>query len=190
MFVAGIILAFLAGSLPLSVWIGRLALGVDIRQIGDGNPGAANVWRSGGSLWGIAAVLADSLKGALPVALANFVFHWDDWPLVLITVAPVFGHAFSPFLGFNGGKALAVTFGVWTGLTIWVGPLILGLAFALWLLILRSDARAVIAGSLTQLAAFLILSADWTWLAAWVGITAVLLWKHKAEFAAPSRTQR
>lgn len=179
--IAGIVLAFLAGSLPFSVWIGRVALGVDIRQVGDGNPGAANVWRTGGPLWGILAILADSLKGAIPVALANFVFQWDGWPLVLVTIAPVLGHAFSPFLGFNGGKALAVTFGVWTGLTVWVGPLLLGLAFTLWLLILQDDARAVIAGSLTQFAAFLILSADWTWLAAWVGITAVLLWKHKGE---------
>ncbi|KPK05115.1 MAG: hypothetical protein AMJ56_16395, partial [Anaerolineae bacterium SG8_19] len=64
-----IALAFLCGSLPLSVWLGRLVLGIDIRQFGDGNPGAANVWRAGGAKWGLTAVLLDFLKGAIPVAL-------------------------------------------------------------------------------------------------------------------------
>lgn len=176
--VTGILLAFISGSLPLSVWIGRWGLGLDIRQVGDGNPGAANVWSAGGPRWGMAALLADGFKGLIPVALANFTFGWEGWPLVLFCVAPVLGHAFSPFLKFQGGKALAVTFGVWTGLTVWVGPLALGLAFAVWLLLTKKDTWAVIGGSLTQLAVFLIIGADWTWLAVWVGVTAVLFLKQ------------
>jgi glycerol-3-phosphate acyltransferase PlsY len=175
----GIILAFLSGALPLSVWIGQWALGVDIRQVGDGNPGAANVWRAGGPRWGWLAIIADFSKGAIPVALANFLFSWQGWALAAVTIAPVLGHAFSPFLGFRGGKALAVTFGVWTGLTLWVGPVILGLAFAFWLFVLKKDSWAVLAGSATQLAAFLILNVSWVWLIVWAGIMAVFLWKHR-----------
>lgn len=174
-------LAFLSGALPLSVYIGRLALGVDIRQVGDGNPGAANVWRAGGSRWGWLAIVADFGKGAIPVALANFAFGWKGWALVAIAIAPVLGHAFSPFLGFRGGKALAVTFGVWTGLTLWLAPLILGLGFALWLAVFKENAWAVLAGSATQLAAFLLLGVPWEWYAVWVVITAVFIWKHKIE---------
>lgn len=175
----GIILAFLSGSLPLSVWIGHWALDVDIRQVGDGNPGAANVWRAGGPRWGWLAIIADFSKGALPAALTNFLFGWQGWALAAVTIAPVLGHAFSPFLGFQGGKALAVTFGVWTGLTLWVGPVILGLAFAFWLFILKKDSRAVLAGAATQLAAFLILDVSWVWLAVWAGIMAISLWKYR-----------
>lgn len=177
-----VVIAFLSGALPLSVWIGKLALGVDIRQVGDGNPGATNVWKAGGPRWGILALLADFTKGVLPVAVANFGFGWSGWWLTAVTIAPVLGHAFSPFLRFEGGKALAVTFGVWTGLTLYIAPLILGTAFAVWLLIFKKDSWAVIGGSLTQLAVFLVLDVDWVWLAVWVGITAVLIWKQKEEW--------
>lgn len=179
--VSGIALAFLAGALPFSVWIGQAALGVDIRQVGDGNPGAANVWRAGGPRWGVVAILADFSKGAVPVALANFVWGWQGWALTAVALAPVLGHAFSPFLHFRGGKALAVTFGVWTGLTIWIAPLILGLAFTLWLAFLKKDAWAVLAGTATQLLVFLILQVPWEWLVVWAGIMAIFIWKQKTE---------
>lgn len=176
--IGGILLAFLCGSLPFSVWIGRWALAVDIRQVGDGNPGAANVWRAGGPLWGALAIVADAAKGAIPVALVNYVLGWEGWALVFVAIAPVLGHAFSPFLRFRGGKALAVTFGVWLGLSSWLGPLILGLAFAFWLVVLKKDAWAVLAGSLTQLGAFLIIGVDWTWLVVWLGIFVIFIWKQ------------
>jgi glycerol-3-phosphate acyltransferase PlsY len=179
--IIGVTLSFLSGSLPFSVWIGRWALGVDIRQVGDGNPGAANVWRAGGPRWGWLAIMADFSKGAIPVTLANFVFGWEGWALTAVAIAPVFGHAISPFLGFRGGKALAVTFGVWTGLTLWLGPLILGLAFAFWLALLKKEAWAVIAGATTQLATFLILGTGWVWFVVWVAIMVAFIWKHKTE---------
>lgn len=178
MIALGIALSFLCGAMPLSVWIGRAALGVDIRDYGDGNPGAANVWRAGGGKWGTLAILADAFKGLIPVAIANFAFGWQGWPLVAVSAAPVFGHAFSPFLRFRGGKALATAFGVWTGLTIWIAPLALGLAFALWLRLLKREAAAILAGSLTQLAVFLLIDAPWEWIAVWVAITAVFVLKQ------------
>ena len=183
--VFAVLLAFLSGALPLSVWIGRWGLGVDIRQVGDGNPGASNVWRAGGARWGWLAIVSDFSKGLIPVAIVNFGLGWDGWALTAVSIAPVLGHAFSPFLRFNGGKALAVSFGVWAGLTIWSGPILLGAGFAIWLKILKKDAWAVLAGSATQLVAFLIINAiwgvRWEWFAVWVGITAVFMWKHKAE---------
>ncbi|MDX1689246.1 MAG: glycerol-3-phosphate acyltransferase, partial [Candidatus Promineifilaceae bacterium] len=115
-----IIVAFLCGSLPFSVWIGRAALEKEITRFGDGNPGAANVWRAGGVGWGMLAGLLDFLKGATPVALANYVLGLDSLILAFVAIAPIAGHAFSPFLRFRGGKALAVTFGIWAGLTIWL----------------------------------------------------------------------
>ena len=104
-----IIIAFMCGALPFSVWVGKLALHTEIRNYGDHNPGATNVIRAGGWKWGVPALLLDYLKGAIPVGIAYFVVGLDGVSLVLVALAPVLGHAFSPFLGFHGGKAVAVT---------------------------------------------------------------------------------
>jgi acyl phosphate:glycerol-3-phosphate acyltransferase len=116
--------SYLCGALPLSVWIGRMA-GKDIRQYGDGNPGATNVLRAAGWKWFALAICADFSKAAVPVGLAHYVFHWTDWPLFFIALAPSVGHTFSPFLGWQGGKALATMLGAWIGLTLWELPVLL-----------------------------------------------------------------
>ena len=114
---------FVLGSLPFSVWIGKLALQKDIRQVGDHNPGATNVMRAGGIAWYILALILDIMKGALPVGLATYIAGIDDWSLIPIAFTPPLGHAFSPFLKFRGGKAIATSFGIWIGLTVWKIPL-------------------------------------------------------------------
>jgi glycerol-3-phosphate acyltransferase PlsY len=177
-----IALAFLCGSLPLSVWLGRIALGVDIRQYGDGNPGAANVWRAGGARWGMFAVFLDFLKGAAPVGLANFVFGVEGVALLAVAIAPIAGHAFSPFLGFRGGKALAVTFGIWTGLTIWIVPTILGVFFGVYLILIKPDGWAVMIGVISLLVVLLFIGNP-LWLGVWAGMAVILGWKHCVDLA-------
>ncbi len=178
-----IVISFFFGALPLSVWLGRVALGTDIRQYGDGNPGAANVWRAGGAGWGLSAVLLDFLKGAIPVSLANYAFGWAGLPLAMVAIAPIVGHAFSPFLGFQGGKALAVTFGIWAGLSLWLIPLIMGLLFGVYLALLKPEGWAVMAGTLSLLVVLLFLGADFVWLTVWAGMTLILGLKHGADLA-------
>lgn len=173
-----IVIAFLCGSLPLSVWLGRVSLGKDIRQYGDSNPGAANVWRAGGAGWGALAVLLDFLKGAIPVGAANYIFNVDGIALMAVAIAPIAGHAFSPFLGFHGGKALAVTFGIWAGLTLWVVPSVLGIFFAIYLALLKPDGWAVMAGIISLLVVLLIIGNP-LWLGVWAGMALILGWKHK-----------
>ncbi len=118
------ILAFFFGALPFAWWIGRLA-GVEIRTVGDGNPGATNVFRGAGVGWGIAAICAEFSKAAIPVGLAYVIFGWDSYSIVPIALAPTIGHMFSPLLGGRGGKGLATMLGAWIGLTLWVMPAIL-----------------------------------------------------------------
>jgi glycerol-3-phosphate acyltransferase PlsY len=185
------IIGYLSGSLPFSIWLGRLAFGVDIRRVGaDHNPGAANVFKVGGKRkwWvGMAAILADGLKGLIPVAIALYNFDVSGWGLVPVAVAPVAGHAFSIFLKFKGGKALATTFGIWTALTVWPGPLVLGFFFALFYIILTNNAWAAILGML-GLAGYLLLShASPIFLAIWVLNFAIMLWKHRTELRQPVR---
>jgi glycerol-3-phosphate acyltransferase PlsY len=119
-----ILLAFLCGSLPFSVWLGKWRTGLDVRQVGDGNPGATNVFRAGSKLAGLLVLFLDISKGALPVAMAYYVLDLRGIAMFLIATAPVLGHVFSPFLGFHGGKGIAVSFGVWIGLTIWKASLV------------------------------------------------------------------
>lgn len=176
-----IIFAFFCGALPLSVWLGRLALGVDITQYGDGNPGAANVWRAGGGRWGMLAVLLDFLKGAIPVGLAHYAAGLAGWSLAAVAIAPILGHAFSPFMGFHGGKALAVTFGVWTGLSLWLVPLILGALFGLYLWLLKPEGWSVMAGAFSLLLVLAIFFPDPVWLGVWAGMTTILAWKHRQD---------
>jgi glycerol-3-phosphate acyltransferase PlsY len=176
-----IILAFFCGALPLSVWLGRVALGVDITQYGDGNPGSANVWRAGGGRWGMLAVLLDFLKGVIPVSLANYAAGLDGWLLAAVAIAPIAGHAFSPFMGFHGGKALAVTFGIWTGLTLYIVPLMLGGFFGLYFWLLKPEGWAVMAGAFSLLLVLLIFFPDPVWLAVWAGMTLILAWKHRED---------
>ena len=185
-----ILFSFWAGALPLSVWLGRLALGVDIRDYGDGNPGAANVWRAGGAGWGWLAILLDFFKGAVPVGLANFVFDVDGGWLTAVALAPILGHAFSPFLRFRGGKALAVTFGIWSGLSLWLVPMVLGLLFALWFYLLKPEGWAVIVGSACLLIVLLFLPASSVWLAVWLGMALIFIWTHRAELAQRPQLRR
>ena len=112
-------LSFLFGSLPFSIWIGRLLTGKDIRLYGDHNPGATNVLRAGSSAGFLLALILDVSKGALPVGLAYQQRGIQDWHIVPIALAPVDAPCLFSFSGRQGGKALATAFGVWIGLTIW-----------------------------------------------------------------------
>ncbi len=176
------ILAFFLGSLPLSVWIGRLTTGEDIRKYGDQNPGATNVLRAGSRGGFLLAMVLDICKGALPVGLAYQQWGIQDWRIIPIALAPVAGHAFSPFLGGKGGKALATAFGVWIGLTIWSLSLVsLGLLIA-WRLIVKPAGWALLL-TLSCLALVIVIwFPDPVYMAVLAGQALILLYKQRDDF--------
>jgi glycerol-3-phosphate acyltransferase PlsY len=107
-----IVAAFGLGACPFSLWIGKWLLDKDIRDYGDGNPGAFNVLRAGGR-WSFAlALIVDIGKGVPFVALAHYYFGLPDAVVMAVGLSAILGHAFTPILRFNGGKALAVMAGV------------------------------------------------------------------------------
>jgi glycerol-3-phosphate acyltransferase PlsY len=194
------LLAFATGSLPFSVWIGRLFLGQDIRQRGDANPGATNVLRAGGKGAAALALLLDFAKGALPVLLAHRFWGVTEWWLIVTALAPVAGHAFSPLLGFRGGKAVATTGGIWCGLTAWEGPTLGGLLLLLAYSLLAVDGWAVLI-AVAGLVAYLLFTPPawnglgvrpelWVILVVGLGNLLILAWKHRAELARPLRLRR
>ncbi|MEC0582179.1 glycerol-3-phosphate 1-O-acyltransferase PlsY [Bacillus spizizenii] len=105
-----IILAYLIGSIPSGLIVGKLAKGIDIREHGSGNLGATNAFRTLGVKAGSIVIAGDILKGTLATALP-FLMHVDIHPL-LAGVFAVLGHVFPVFAKFKGGKAVATSGGV------------------------------------------------------------------------------
>ncbi len=125
------LLEFFMGSLMFSYWLGKIK-GKDITQTRDGNPGGSNLGRMLGWKWGMAGIVLDFLKGFIPLVFIAEMGILQGWQLAVVAVAPVLGHAFSPFMKFSGGKAVAVTFGVWSALTRWEVPVLIGTIFTLF----------------------------------------------------------
>lgn len=173
------ILAFFLGALPFSVWLPRLLGRADPRTVGDHNPGSTNAFKSGGAAVGLAVLLLDVSKAAAPVGLAYHVYGWRGLPMVLIATAPVLGHAFSPFLRFRGGKALAVAFGVWIGLTLWQISIPALLLVLLWRAVLDVDGWAVMLALASLLGVILLWRPDPLFLAVLAGQALILGWKHR-----------
>ena len=139
MFIFWLILAYLSGALPWSVWLGRWFFRVDPRQHADGNPGAANAFRAAGWRLGISVLLLDFFKAFIPVSLAYWIIGFPSGQLFWIALMPTIGHAFSVFLRFRGGRGLVVMFGVWAGLTLYRIPLIMGITAIGAVLLLKND---------------------------------------------------
>ena len=115
-FVSLAVLAFWLGACPFSLWVGKWLLGKDIRNYGDGNPGATNVFRAGGRKAFALAMFLDIGKGIPFVFLAHSYFELPEFMMLAIGLSAILGHAFTPLLRFDGGKALAVMGGVMLGL--------------------------------------------------------------------------
>lgn len=176
-----VFIAFLCGSIPFSVWLGKLFLRSDVRQYGDGNPGAANVFKAGNKLVGFVALMLDVAKGAAPVGLAYYNLDIRGIPMFLIALAPILGHVFSPFLRFRGGKGLAVALGVWIGLTIWKASLVVVIGTVIGIALTSTAGWAVMLGLGGLLVALLTWMPDPLLLSIWLGETLILAWTHRAD---------
>lgn len=111
-----VLIAYLAGSIPVGVLVARFAGGVDPRTIGSGRTGGTNALRALGRKWAIVVVAGDLLKGALPVILARIVTGGDPLTEVLCGAAAVAGAIWSVFVGFRSGRGVGT--GVGTMLVI------------------------------------------------------------------------
>ncbi|WP_458203100.1 glycerol-3-phosphate 1-O-acyltransferase PlsY [Enterococcus faecium] len=109
-----LILAYLLGSIPSGVWIGKLFFKKDIRQHGSGNTGTTNTFRVLGKTAGIVVLLMDILKGTLATCLP-MIFHLSGINPLWFGVCAILGHTFPIFAGFKGGKAVATSAGMLLG---------------------------------------------------------------------------
>jgi glycerol-3-phosphate acyltransferase PlsY len=120
-----IILAYLIGSVPTSVWVSQYFFDIDIRDYGSGNAGATNTYRVLGPKWGTVVMITDMLKGVLAVKLALLLPEYADSEINLqnlqtgLGLAAVIGHIFPIWADFRGGKGVATLFGLVLGISPW-----------------------------------------------------------------------
>jgi len=172
------IAAFILGAVPFSVIIGRWLLRKDITAYGDGNPGAVNVFRAGGQKAGYLAVLMDVAKGVPFVLLTHTVLQLSGLAIIVVAVSAVLGHAFSPFLHWHGGKAIAVTFGVLLALPQYDILLAFIACTFLGFLLIEVDAWTIVFGAVGTLA-YLAVSKGSSWeLLLMLCVLTILVIKH------------
>ncbi|MFZ4462228.1 MAG: glycerol-3-phosphate 1-O-acyltransferase PlsY [Bacteroidales bacterium] len=117
-----ILVAYLLGSIPTAVWVGKTFYHVDVRNEGSGNAGATNTIRVLGVKAGIPVIIVDVFKGYAAVAIAPWIVQLaggtEASPVLLLFVsaAVVLGHTFPLYAGFRGGKGVATLLGVGIGL--------------------------------------------------------------------------
>jgi glycerol-3-phosphate acyltransferase PlsY len=131
--------AYLLGSIPTSVWIGKAFYNIDVREFGSGNAGATNTFRVLGKQAGIPVLIIDILKGSLAVALAylsDFERQSDEFINLQLSlgIAALMGHIFPVFAGFRGGKGVATILGI----VVCILPFSCALALIVFLAVLFS----------------------------------------------------
>ncbi|MBN1445959.1 MAG: glycerol-3-phosphate acyltransferase [Candidatus Omnitrophica bacterium] len=135
---AGIISGYILGSVSFAYLFTLFLTGVDIRDIGTKNPGAANVARSVGKKWGILVWLGDTVKGMIPMVFARNLGITNIIILTLIGLSAVAGHCYSMFLRFKGGRGAATT----GGIVLFLMPVLFPLVIALWFTAQKTNPRS------------------------------------------------
>ena len=113
-----IILAYLIGSIPTSVWVSKQFFDIDIREYGSGNAGATNTFRVLGSKWGSFVMLVDVIKGVVATSLYLLLPHYLTNELhqtnfmLGLGIASILGHIFPIWANFKGGKGVATLLGM------------------------------------------------------------------------------
>lgn len=182
--------AFLSGSLPFATWLGRRFAQRELRDVGDGNPGATSAFRAGGPALGIAVLLFDVTKGVVPVVAAASWVGLEGTALAVVAAMPVAGAAFSPFLAFRGGKSLAVTLGTWIGLTTWTIPLAAVVAIVIATLLIEPDGWAVVVALVAMGLGVLLWVPDDRLFLTVLLQAGVLLWRQRSALAQRPRARR
>lgn len=177
---AGVVIAFLVGSLNPATTIARV-LGKDLASSGSGNPGATNAGRVLGRKWGVVVGVLDVLKGLLPTLVAGQAF--GAHAAYAVGIAAVLGHIWSPFLRGRGGKGVATTLGAILGVHPWVA-LVVVVVFGVGVGLTRWVAAGSIFGALGMLVVAVLI---WTghasgdvWTGLWLtAIGLLVLGRHK-----------
>jgi glycerol-3-phosphate acyltransferase PlsY len=167
--------SYFLGTFPSAVMVAR-SRGIDITQVGSGNPGASNVSRVMGRKWGIVVFALDSLKGIIPALVGTFVVGEDKIAYAMIA-ASVLGHMFPVTRRFRGGKGVATM----AGAMFVMQPIISAILGAVWIIVLKLSKKSSVASIalIIGLPVLAVLFDVPTWeIITMVAINALLLLRH------------
>ncbi|HVN64701.1 MAG TPA: glycerol-3-phosphate 1-O-acyltransferase PlsY [Candidatus Binataceae bacterium] len=170
-----IIAAYLVGSIPTGVIVGRLQ-GFDPRAVGSGNIGMTNVARAGGGRAAAITFVGDILKGAIPPAVAAGG-GFSPAVVAVVAIAAFIGSICSVFLGFKGGKGVSAALGIW----VVISPLTLLFALAAFGIVLavsRIMSLASIAAAITLVPAAAAMGLPRPYVLLAIAMTALVLFRH------------
>lgn len=173
------LLAYVIGSIPSGLWIGKVFYKKDIREFGSGNLGATNSFRVLGIKAGSIVTVMDILKGTVATLLPFFFqLHVDHHFWLLTGAFAIIGHSFPLFAGFRGGKAVATSAGV----ILAYAPLLFVAALIIFLLTLKISKYVSLSSMVAALAALLIslFMGDWILIILIACITLFVVWRHRA----------
>ncbi len=175
-----VVAAYLLGGIPFGLILVRLMTGADVRQGGSGNIGATNVLRTTGRVAGVLTLLLDGGKGWFAVWLASFLTSGNIMWMSAAALAVLLGHAFSIWLKFNGGKAVASFVGAFLYLTPL--PLLAVILIFVFVVALTRylSLGSIIAAALFPLACWMILHPDWPVIVAALGAAILIVQRHSA----------
>jgi glycerol-3-phosphate acyltransferase PlsY len=171
-----ILLGYLLGSVPTGVLAAR-ASGVDVRRVGSGNIGTANVLRAAGKKAAVVTMIGDMVKGFVPVALAIWLVE-SQWVHALVAFAALAGHTWPVFLRFKGGKGVATG----AGTVIALAPLIGLLMFAVWWVVVLLSRYTSLAAMVTMVlgpVAFILAGQPLPYVVYTVFGAALVVWLHR-----------
>lgn len=169
------VIAYLLGSIPSGVMVGKLGYNIDIREHGSGNLGATNTFRILGVKAGIIVVLADILKGTLATALPLFL-DVDVFRLGVGLFA-VLGHTYPLFAKFNGGKAVATSGGIILG----INPVLFAVMVMSFLVTLYISKYVSLSSMVTGIIAIIvsIIFRDWGLVIVTAALTIFVFYRHR-----------
>jgi glycerol-3-phosphate acyltransferase PlsY len=131
--IALVIVAYLMGSIPFAIVVGKWFWGVDVREHGSGNVGTTNVFRVLGRWAGTLVLIGDMAKGFLPTFVAGLVL--PPWATLIVALAALLGHMYSVFLRGGGGKGVATG----AGIVLALMPVVFLVALTVFLLVLLTS---------------------------------------------------
>jgi acyl phosphate:glycerol-3-phosphate acyltransferase len=166
-----VVLAYLAGSIPVGVIVARVSGGPDPRTIGSGRTGGTNALRALGRRWAALVVAGDLAKGAVPVLVARIATGGDSLAEVLVAAAAVAGSVRSVFLNFSGGRGV----GTGVGTMLVIQPLAVVLAAPVFILAILATRYVSLGSLLGSAAMFPAMLLIWAVASGWVP-PAYLLW--------------
>lgn len=180
------VIAYLLGSIPTAVWVGKKYYGMDVREHGSKNAGATNTFRVLGKKPGILVLLIDVFKGALAVLLPFFILQnqLDSESIIHIqlvaAIAAVLGHVFPVFAQFKGGKGVATSLGIIIGIHPAAAMICLGIFLVIFILFHYVSLGAIAASIAFPLLIVYLFQVDSIWLRAFaIVLGAVVIFAHK-----------